>query len=64
MPRLVIASDASEANFDKVIIQHWEEEGFEVYFKTLSSASKSAIHAIEYIGDTLEHGERYAIVSL
>lgn len=61
-PRLVIA--ASSQSFDPITISHWEEEGFEVRFEAVRDASKASIRSIESIGDTLENGERYAIVGL
>ena len=59
-PRLVIA--ASSQSFDQEIISHWQEEGFEVRFEPVRDASRSSIRSIESIGDTLEAGEKYAIV--
>jgi hypothetical protein len=59
--RLLIA--ASSRNFDPVIISHWQEEGFDVCFEPVIDGSRSSINSIESIGDTLENGERYAIVS-
>lgn len=60
-PRLVIA--ANSQSFDPVIISHWEEEGFEVRFEPVRDDSRSSIRSIESIGDSLERGEKYAIVS-
>ena len=60
-PRLVIA--ANSQSFDQTIISHWQEEGFEVRFEPVRDDSKSSIRSIESIGDTLESGEKYAVVS-
>jgi hypothetical protein len=60
-PRLVLA--ASSQSFDQTIISHWQEEGFEVRFEPVRDDSKSSIRSIESIGDTLENGEKYAVVS-
>lgn len=60
-PRLVIA--ASSQSFDQTIISHWQDEGFEVRFEPVRDDSRSSITSIESIGDTLEAGEKYAIVS-
>jgi hypothetical protein len=60
-PRLVIA--ANSQSFDQTIISHWQEEGFEVRFEPVRDESKSSIRSIESIGDTLESGEKYAVVS-
>ena len=60
-PRLVIA--ANSQSFDQIIVSHWQEEGFEVRFEPVRDDSKSSIRSIESIGDTLESGEKYAIVS-
>jgi hypothetical protein len=60
-PRLVIA--ASSQSFDRVIISHWEEEGFEVRFEPVRDDSRSSIRSIESIGDSLESGEKFAVVS-
>jgi len=60
-PRLVIA--ANSQSFDQVIISHWQEEGFEVRFEPVHDDSKPSIRSIESIGDSLENGEKYAVVS-
>jgi len=60
-PRLVLA--ASSQSFDQTIISHWQEEGFEVRFEPVRDDSKSSIRSIENIGDTLDNGDKYAIVS-
>jgi hypothetical protein len=59
-PRVVIA--ASSQSFDQTIISHWEEEAFEVRFEPVRDDSRSSIRSIESIGDSLDRGEKYAIV--
>jgi hypothetical protein len=59
-PRLVIA--ASSQSFDQTIISHWGEEGYEVRFEPVRDDSRSSIRSIESIGDSLDSGEKYAIV--
>ncbi len=60
-PRLVLA--ANSQSFDQTIISHWQEEGFEVRFEPVGDDSKSSMRSIESIGESLETGEKYAIVS-
>src|ERR1700736_2193042 len=60
-PRLVLA--ANSQSFDQNIISHWQEEGFEVRFEPVRDDSKSSIRSIESIADSLEDGEKYAVVS-
>lgn len=61
-PRLVIA--ASSQSFDPVALSYWEDEGFDVRFEPVRDASRSSIRSIESIGDSLEGGEKFAVVSL
>jgi hypothetical protein len=60
-PRLVLA--ANSQSFDQTIISYWQEEGYEVRFEPVLDDSKSSIRSIESIGDSLESGEKYAVVS-
>ena len=60
-PRLVIA--ANSQSFDQVTISHWQEEGYEVRFEPVRDESRSSIRSIESISDTLNEGQKYAIVS-
>lgn len=60
--RLVIA--ASGQSFDQKIIGDWEAEGFEVRFEPVRDGTKASMRSIESIADSLEEGEKYAIVSV
>jgi hypothetical protein len=60
-PLLIIT--ASSKTFDPILISHWEEEGFKVRFVPLFGDTKSATFPIQALGDELEAGEKYAVVS-
>jgi hypothetical protein len=60
-PCIVIA--AASQSFDQVVMSHWKEEGYDVRFELVQEDSKSSMRSIESIGDNLEDGESYAIVS-
>jgi hypothetical protein len=61
-PSLVIA--ASTPSFDPVLLQQWKDESFDVHFKHVHGDSRSATYSVESVGETLEDGEKYAIVRL
>jgi hypothetical protein len=60
-PRLVIA--ASSQSFDQAVISHWQEEHYDVRFEPVRDGTSASIRSIESIGDSLDQGEKYAIVS-
>ena len=60
--RLVIA--ATSQSFDQETIGNWEAEGFEVHFESVTDGNRASIRSIESIADSLEEGEKYAIVSI
>lgn len=59
-PCLVIA--ASAQYFDPIILQQWADEGFAVHYERVHGDSRSNTFAVEAHGDTLEAGEKYAVV--
>ncbi len=59
-PTLVLAADTP--TFDKTIIQHFTEEGFEVTYMPFTGNAKSFRYELAHLADPLELGERYAIV--
>lgn len=59
-PRLVLTSDTPD--FDPEIIGHFKEEGFQVSYLPYDG-DRTIYHAqLQQLADTLELGERYAIV--
>lgn len=60
-PLLVIAG--STETFDPAVLQRWTDEGFDVHYEQVHGGSRSSTFAVEAHGDSLEPGERYAIVS-
>ena len=60
--RLVIV--ASSKSFDQEVIGDWEAEGFEVRFEPVRDGTRASMRSIESIADSLEEGEKYAIVSI
>ncbi|OBT66592.1 hypothetical protein VE03_03928 [Pseudogymnoascus sp. 23342-1-I1] len=60
-PLLVVA--ASTETFDTAILRRWTDEGFDVHYEQVHGGSRSSTFAVEAHGDSLESGERYAIVA-
>lgn len=58
---LVVA--ASTPEFDEVQLQQWRDEGFAVHYEYVHGKHHSATFGVQKIGDGLEEGEKYAIVS-
>lgn len=62
-PQLVLA--AEEETFDRVTIQHWKEEGFQVTYLACSVGKQKVFESrLQDLSDQLELAERYAIVGL
>lgn len=58
---LVVA--ASTPEFDEVQLQQWRDEGYEVHYEYVHGKNHSATFGVQRIGDGLEEGQKYAIVS-
>lgn len=54
---------ASTPEFDEVQLQQWRDEGYEVHYEYVHGKNHSATFGVQRIGDGLEEGEKYAIVS-
>jgi L-ascorbate metabolism protein UlaG (beta-lactamase superfamily) len=59
-PRLVLTSDTDE--FDPIIIQHFQEEGFQVAYLEYNGDKADYNNRLQHLQDPLELGEKYAIV--
>lgn len=62
-PQLVLA--AEDATFDRVTVQHWKEEGFQVTYMACSAWTQKEFEShLQDVSDQLELAEKYAIVGL
>lgn len=60
-PRVVVTAEDQE--FDSTTLQNWEAEGFQVsYLPFTTSNRKIYIEQIQDVAESLELGEKYAIV--
>lgn len=57
---------AEERDFDPVTIQHFREESFQVTYLPFppASATKGYEQSLQGLADSLEEGEKYAIVGM
>ena len=61
-PKLVLTSQ--DAEFDPVTIRNWHAEGFKVTYLPYTGTQKEFERALQLLPDSLELGEKYAIVGL
>lgn len=61
-PRLLLTADTPE--FDHAVIQHFEDEGFDVAYLPQAGVTgmKSSVGQLHRLEEPLEDGDRYAIV--
>ena len=60
VPRLVLTSDTDE--FDEIIIQHFLEEGYQLAYLPYKGTHQEYNAQLQHLQDSLELGEKYAIV--
>ncbi|KZF24532.1 NTF2-like protein [Xylona heveae TC161] len=61
-PKLVIAADATEEDFDQTLMDHLEEEGYDVIYLPYEGGGKEYANELKALGDDLELGETYSLV--
>ena len=63
-PRLVIAAEAEDGDFDKVTLENWKAEGFEVTYLPLSKIKTQGEceEALQELADSLDGRKKYAII--
>jgi hypothetical protein len=62
LPRLVVTSDTDD--FDRVILEHFKEEGFQVAYLPYTGDKKDYKNKLQHLADPLELGDKYAIVGM
>ncbi len=62
LPRLVVTSDTDD--FDREILEHWKEEGFQVAYLPYDGNKQSYHSKLQHLADPLELGDMYAIVGM
>lgn len=55
---------AADNEFDQETVQAWKEEGFHVTYLPCVSTRKDFERELQVVADSLELGEKYAIVGL
>lgn len=59
-PRVVVTAEDPE--FDRTTLQNWAAEGFEVSYLPFTTSRKAYIQQFQDLAESLELGEKYAIV--
>jgi hypothetical protein len=60
LPRLVITSDTTD--FDRITINNFQEEGFQISYLHYDGDRKEYSNQLRHLADSLELGDKYAIV--
>ena len=63
-PRLFVAAEAEDEEFDKVTLENWEAEGFNVTYLPFSIIQThwECEMILQGFADTLDVGEEYAVI--
>ena len=63
-PRLVVTAEAEDGNFDKVTIDNWKAEGFDVTYLPLSTINTQVKcqKTLQGLSDPLSPGKKYAMI--